>query len=55
MFNFSEENSHKIHATTILAVLKNDNCKKKLVICSDGQVSLGHTVFKSNARTDASC
>jgi ATP-dependent HslUV protease subunit HslV len=34
------------HGTTILAVRKND----KVVIAGDGQVSLGDTVIKSNAR-----
>ncbi len=34
------------HGTTILAVRKND----KVVIAGDGQVSLGNTVIKSNAR-----
>ncbi len=34
------------HGTTILAVRKND----KMVIAGDGQVSLGDTVIKSNAR-----
>ena len=34
------------HATTILAVRKNG----KLAIAGDGQVTLGHTVFKSTAR-----
>ncbi len=34
------------HATTILTVRKND----RVVIAGDGQVSLGQTVIKSNAR-----
>ncbi len=34
------------HGTTILAVRKNG----KVVLAGDGQVSLGHTVIKSNAR-----
>ena len=34
------------HGTTILSVRKGD----KVVIAGDGQVSLGNTVFKSNAR-----
>jgi ATP-dependent HslUV protease subunit HslV len=39
-------NNELWHGTTILAVRKND----KVVIAGDGQVSLGDTVIKSNAR-----
>jgi ATP-dependent HslUV protease subunit HslV len=38
--------SNLLHATTILCV-KRDNC---LVIASDGQVSLGNTIVKSNTK-----
>lgn len=48
--NFGFDNENKIHATTILAVKKEVNGKRKIVFCSDGQVTLGHTVFKSNAK-----
>jgi ATP-dependent HslUV protease subunit HslV len=46
MFNFADKDLNKIYATTILCVKKGS----KIVFCSDGQVSLGHTVFKSNAK-----
>jgi ATP-dependent HslUV protease subunit HslV len=36
----------EMHATTILCVRKN----KQTVIAADGQVSLGNTIFKSNAK-----
>jgi ATP-dependent HslUV protease subunit HslV len=36
----------ELHGTTILAVRKGDD----VVIAGDGQVTLGNTVFKSNAR-----
>jgi ATP-dependent HslUV protease subunit HslV len=40
-------NSHEsMHATTILSVRKNG----KVVIACDGQVSLGNTIMKSNAK-----
>ena len=44
----SEENSNApvFHGTTILSVRKNG----KVVVAGDGQVSLGNTVFKANAR-----
>ncbi len=43
----THENSHKSwHATTILSVRKGG----KVVIAGDGQVSLGNTVIKANAR-----
>jgi len=41
-----ETNSPGWHGTTILAVRKNN----KLVMLSDGQVSMGQTVMKGNAR-----
>ncbi|MEL6749045.1 MAG: ATP-dependent protease subunit HslV, partial [Pseudomonadota bacterium] len=37
---------HDLHATTILSVRRGD----KVVIGGDGQVSLGNTVMKGNAR-----
>jgi ATP-dependent HslUV protease subunit HslV len=43
------DTAHKLpswHATTIISV-RND---KKVVISGDGQVSLGHTIMKGNAR-----
>ena len=36
----------QMHATTILSIRKNN----KVVIIGDGQVSLGHTVMKNNAK-----
>ena len=39
-------NEPTMHATTIVTVRKND----KVVIAGDGQVSLGQTVMKGNAR-----
>ena len=42
----TSENDSKWRATTILAVRKND----KIVLIGDGQVSLGNTVMKGNAR-----
>jgi ATP-dependent HslUV protease subunit HslV len=45
MFNLADKDLNKIYATTILFVKHNN----KIVFCSDGQVTLGHTVFKSNA------
>ncbi|RED51384.1 ATP-dependent protease subunit HslV [Aestuariispira insulae] len=44
----SEHNSNApvFHGTTILSVRKNG----KVVVAGDGQVSLGNTVFKANAR-----
>ncbi len=42
----SDESTSPWHGTTILAVRKD----KKVVIAGDGQVSLGQTVIKSNAR-----
>ena len=38
--------AHQWHATTILAIRKDD----KVVVAGDGQVSMGQTVLKSNAR-----
>jgi ATP-dependent HslUV protease subunit HslV len=43
-----EKDLNKIYATTILCV--RDKKNKKVVLCSDGQVTLGHTVFKSTAK-----
>ena len=40
------DNAPVLHGTTILAVRKGD----KVVICGDGQVSLGNTVLKGTAR-----
>lgn len=42
----SEDNTPRMHATTILMVRKGD----RVVIGGDGQVSLGQTVVKGNAR-----
>ncbi len=45
----TSDNSHNVdqwHATTIVTVRKNG----KVVIAGDGQVSLGNTVIKANAR-----
>lgn len=42
----TEKNEAIWHGTTILSVRKGD----QVVIAGDGQVSLGHTVIKSNAR-----
>ncbi len=42
----SESSSALWHGTTILAVRKNG----RVVVCGDGQVSMGQTVVKSNAR-----
>ena len=39
-------NAAEMHGTTILSVRKGD----QVVVAGDGQVSLGQTVFKSNAR-----
>lgn len=46
--DMSEHNSNApvFHGTTILSVRKNG----KVVVAGDGQVSLGNTVFKANAR-----
>ncbi len=43
---FDHQDSSKIYGTTILCVRKNG----KVAIVGDGQVSLGQTVLKSNAR-----
>jgi len=42
----SEDNTIKMHATTILCVRKGD----EIAIAGDGQVSIGNTIFKSTAR-----
>jgi ATP-dependent HslUV protease subunit HslV len=42
----SDDQSIKMHATTILCVRKGD----KVAIAGDGQVSIGNTIFKSSAR-----
>jgi len=42
----SDKNCFTAHATTIVSVRRNG----KVVIAGDGQVSLGNTVMKSNAR-----
>ena len=42
----SSDKSQQWHGTTILAVRKGD----RVVVAGDGQVSLGNTVIKSNAR-----
>lgn len=39
-----ENSPQQMHATTILCIKKNDD----VVIASDGQVSIGATIFKSN-------
>ena len=44
--NFGQSAAHGWHATTILTVRKDG----RVVIAGDGQVSLGQTVIKSNAR-----
>lgn len=48
MFNQSNEyaNAQKWRGTTIISVRKNG----KVVVAGDGQVSMGHTVLKANAR-----
>ena len=38
--------TEKMHATTILCLRKGN----QTVIAADGQVSLGNTIFKSNAK-----
>ena len=40
------QNPHVFHATTILSVRRNG----RVAVAGDGQVTLGHTVMKSNAR-----
>ena len=40
------QNPHVFHATTIVSVRRGD----KVAIAGDGQVTLGHTVMKANAR-----
>ena len=40
------QNPNVFHATTIVSVRRNG----KVVIAGDGQVTLGHTVMKANAR-----
>ena len=40
------QNPHVFHATTIVSVRRNG----QVVITGDGQVTLGHTVMKANAR-----
>ncbi|MFD0725119.1 ATP-dependent protease subunit HslV [Lysobacter brunescens] len=40
------QNPHVFHATTIVSVRRNG----RVVVAGDGQVTLGHTVMKSNAR-----
>ena len=42
----SADNPHSWHATTILTIRKNG----RVVIAGDGQVSLGATIIKANAR-----
>ena len=42
----SNTNAAELHGTTILSIRKGG----KVVIAGDGQVSLGNTVFKSNAK-----
>ncbi|MCB9963973.1 MAG: ATP-dependent protease subunit HslV [Rhodospirillales bacterium] len=44
--NFNPYDSHQWHATTILAIRKGTD----VVIAGDGQVSMGPTVLKANAR-----
>ena len=41
-----EKNPNEIYATTILCVRRNN----EVVMCGDGQVTLGHTVVKGTAR-----
>src|SRR5437868_10358552 len=43
---FSEENSQKIRSTTVLLVRRNN----QTAMAGDGQVTLGETVIKGNAR-----
>ena len=43
---FNPYDSHQWHATTILSVRKGDD----VVIAGDGQVSMGPTILKSNAK-----
>jgi len=43
---FDHKNPSQLYGTTILSVRKNG----KVAIAGDGQVSLGHTVLKSNAK-----
>lgn len=43
---YSPYDAHQWHATTILSVRKDG----KLVVAGDGQVSMGQTVLKSNAK-----
>lgn len=43
---FNPYDAHQWHATTILSVRKGD----EVVIAGDGQVSMGQTVLKANAR-----
>ncbi len=40
------QNPHVFHATTIVSVRRNGS----VVVAGDGQVTLGHTVMKANAR-----
>ena len=40
------QNPHVFHATTILSVRRNG----RVAVAGDGQVTLGHTVMKGNAR-----
>lgn len=40
------QNPHVFHATTIVSVRRNG----RVVVAGDGQVTLGHTVMKANAR-----
>ena len=44
--DFNPYDAHQWHATTILSVRKGDD----IVIAGDGQVSMGQTVLKANAR-----
>jgi ATP-dependent HslUV protease subunit HslV len=46
MISTENKNFPSFHATTILSVRKNG----KTVIIGDGQVSLGHTIMKGNAK-----
>ena len=43
---FEHNNSKQMYATTILSVRKNN----QVAIAGDGQVSLGNTILKSNAK-----
>jgi ATP-dependent HslUV protease subunit HslV len=45
-FGFSSKSKHRMHGTTVLAIKRN----KKVVFIADGQMTLGHTVFKNDTK-----